>query len=417
MSIANTSIFYQEQHGLGPGSAVEPTDSEIKQGFTTLTSNPDPLPKLFQPLTIRGLKLKNRAVVSPMCMYSSQDGFATNFHLVHIGQYALRGLGLTIMEAAGVLPEGRITPNCLGIWKDEHIDKLKQIVDFVHSNKGAIGIQLAHAGRKSSTNAMWLMKEQGANADEQHGGWPDNVVGPSAIPFNEHSYEPKELSIKEIRRIQNAFADSAVRADIAGFDVIEIHGAHGYLAHQFLSPISNKRTDEYGGSFENRIRFLVETARGIRKVWPKEKPLFVRLSITDWVAPSEDIPTGGWTEEESIELAKILSKEGVDLIDCSTSGSSPKQQLPPLFPGYQIPFAAAIKKEIPALLSGAVGLITDAKQANDALEANSADLIFLGRVLLRNPNFVIDGAAELGIFPQSAHQYERGRQKSKLTFV
>ncbi|KAJ1784510.1 hypothetical protein LPJ59_006339, partial [Coemansia sp. RSA 2399] len=291
MTISDARKFYQEQRGRGPGSAVQPTPSEIKQGFTTLASNPDPLPKLFEPLTVRGLTLKNRVVASPMCMYSSTDGFATDFHIAHIGQFAMRGLGLVIMEASGVLPEGRITPNCLGIWKDEHIEKLAQIVNLAHANKAAIGIQLAHAGRKSSTTAPWLRKEYGANADSQNGGWPDNVVGPSAVPFDEASWSPKELSIEEIKRIQQSFVDAAVRADKAGFDVIELHGAHGYLLHEFLSPISNKRTDEYGGSFENRTRMMVETVRGVRKVWPKEKPLFVRLSITDWVEPSDEIPT------------------------------------------------------------------------------------------------------------------------------
>ncbi|KAJ1737279.1 hypothetical protein H4S06_002421 [Coemansia sp. BCRC 34490] len=416
MTIIDAHNFFQEQKGLGPGAAVQPTASEIKQGFTTITSNPDPLPKLFQPLNIRGLTLKNRAVVSPMCMYSGTDGFANDFHLAHIGQYALRGLGLIIMEATGVVPEGRISPNCLGLWKDEHIEKLTQIVNLAHANKSAIGIQLAHAGRKSSTTALWLIKERGSNADAQNGGWPDNVVGPSAVPYNNGSWTPKELSIGDIKNIQQSFADAAVRANKAGFDVVELHGAHGYLLHEFLSPISNKRTDEYGGSFENRARMVVETARAVRKVWPKEKPLFVRLSITDWVEPSDEIPTGGWTEEESIELAKLLVKEGVDLIDCSTSGSSPKQQIP-LSPGYQIPFATAIKKNVPGILSGAVGLITEAKQANDAVEGDKADLVFLGRVLLRNPNFVLDAATQLGVFPQYPHQYERGRNKSTFTFV
>ncbi|KAJ1958436.1 hypothetical protein GGI12_004734 [Dipsacomyces acuminosporus] len=384
--------FYQPQRGLGPGAAVQPTASEIKQGFTSLSSNPDPLPKLYQPLQIRGLTLKNRSVVSPMCMYSSQDGFATDFHLVHTGQYALRGVGLIIMEATGVAPEGRITPNCLGLWKDEHIEKLQQVTGFAHANKAAIGIQLAHAGRKSSTTPPWLMRAQGRNADKAAQGWPDNVLGPSAVKFDEGSWEPKELTVAEISRIQQNFVDAAIRADKAGFD------------------------DQYGGSFNNRIRFLVETVQGVRKVWPQEKPLFVRVSATDWVEPSDDIPTGGWTEEETVELARILAKEGVDLIDCSTSGSSPKQKIP-LSPGYQVPFAAGIKKQVPGMLSGAVGIIADAKQANSILEENSADLIFLGRILLRDPNFVLDGAAELNTFAQYPHQYERGRKKDKLTFV
>ncbi|KAJ2849540.1 hypothetical protein IWW36_002546 [Coemansia brasiliensis] len=413
--MSSSRNFYHEQKGTGPGTAVQPTASEIKQSFAPGPAI-EPTPKLYQPLTIRQLTLKNRIAMSPMCMYSSSDGFATDFHLVHIGQYALRGVGLIIMEASGVVPEGRITPNCLGIWKDEHIEKLQQIVSFAHTNKSAIGIQLAHAGRKSSTTAPWLMKVHGANADAEHGGWPENVVGPSALPFNEGSWKPQEMSVEQILDVQSKFADAAIRAHKAGFDVIELHGAHGYLIHEFLSPISNQRTDQYGGSFDNRIRFLVETVRKVRQVWPQEKPLFVRLSMTDWVEPSDSILTGGWTEEESIELAKVLAGEGVDLIDCSTSGSSPLQKIPLDF-GYQVPFAAAVKQQVPQMLSGAVGLIVDAKQANEIVENNSADLVFLARTLLREPNFALDAANQLGAFSQYPHQYERGRRKTKHTFV
>ncbi|KAJ2158111.1 hypothetical protein GGF46_004016 [Coemansia sp. RSA 552] len=407
--------FYQEQRGSGPGTAVEPTASEIRQGFAA-GANPAQLPALYTPLKIRGLELKNRVAMSPMCMYSSDDGFATDFHLVHTGQYALRGVGLVIMEAAGVAPEGRITPNCLGIWKDDHVEKLRQIVQFAHTNKGAIGIQLAHAGRKSSTTAPWLMKQRGANADAAHGGWPDKVYGPSAVAFNDSSYQPHELSVEGIREIQQQFVDAARRAHRAGFDMVELHGAHGYLMHEFLSPISNKRTDEYGGSFENRIRFVVETVEQVRAVLPAEMPLFIRLSITDWVGPSDQAPGGGWTEDESVELAKILRNAGVDLVDCSTSGSSPLQKIP-LAPGYQVPFAERIKADVDGMLSGAVGLITDAKQANQIIEQGRADLVFLGRVLLREPNFALDGANLLETFAQYPHQYERGRRKTKYTFV
>ncbi|KAJ1718890.1 hypothetical protein LPJ53_006235 [Coemansia erecta] len=408
--------FFQEQRGHGPGAAVEPTASEVKQGFISHEHNPSPLPRMFQPLTIRGLTLKNRLAVSPMCMYSSTDGFATDFHLVHIGQFAMRGLGLVIMEATGVSPEGRITPNCLGIWQDAHIEKLQQIVRFVHANKAAAGIQLAHAGRKASTTAPWLMKTQGARADETSGGWPHQVVGPSALPFDDRAWMPHELSLDEIRRIQGDFARAAKRALLAGFDVIELHAAHGYLLHEFLSPISNKRTDEYGGSFDNRVRFLVETVRSVRAEWPEDRPLFVRLSVTDWVAPCDAVPGGGWTEEESVELASRLKSEGVDLVDCSTSGSSPLQQIP-LSPGYQVRFAEDIRRQVKGMLTGAVGLITDAQQANDVLEQGRADMVFLGRVLLRDPNFALNAAASLGVFAQYPHQYERGRSKTKLTFV
>ncbi|KAJ1736967.1 hypothetical protein LPJ72_000915 [Coemansia sp. Benny D160-2] len=415
MTVADTNNFFQKQEGNGPGSAVEPTASEISQGFTTITKNPDPLPKLFQPKTIRGLTLKNHMVLSPMCMYSATDGFATNFHLAHIGQYAIRGVGMIMMEDTGVLPEGRVTPTCLGLWKDEQIGKLSEIVNLAHAHNAAIGIQLTHGGRKSSTATMWLRRKEGILVDSEKGGWPDKVVGPSAVPYADDWWHPKELTVEEIHHIQQSFADSAVRAEKAGFDVIELHAAHGYLFHQFLSPISNKRTDEYGGSLENRARMLVETVRRIRKVWSQEKPLFIRISVTDWVAPSDEDPTGGWKEEDSIELAKLLAKEEVDLIDCSANGLSPKQIIPPLVPGFQVPFAAAIKKNVPDILTAAVGYITEAKQANDILEEGKADLIYLGRVMLRNPNFVLDAAAQLGVFPQYPHQYEKGRNKTQIT--
>ncbi|KAJ1897426.1 hypothetical protein LPJ66_003377 [Kickxella alabastrina] len=408
--------FYQEQRGLGPGSAITPTASDVSQGYTTQVGNPSPLPKLFQPLKIRELTLKNRTVVSPMCMYSSQDGFATDFHMVHYGQYALHGLGLIIVEATGVSPEGRITSNCLGIWKDEHIEKLRQVVDFAHVNKSAIGIQLAHSGRKGSSRPLWHIQEHGRYADEATGGWPQRVFGPSPVPFDKDSWTPQEMSLEDIRRVQQDFVDAAVRADKAEFDVIEIHSAHGYLVHEFLSPISNKRTDDYGGSFKNRIRFIVEIVQAVREVWPQEKPLFVRISVTDWVQQSEEIPTGGWTEEESIELAKILSDVGVDLIDCSSSGSSPKQEIP-LGPGYQVRFSTSIKNEVPGIFTGAVGLITDPVQANNILEESKADLVFLARTLLRQPSFVLDAAVKLNVFAQYPHQYERGRNKTKYSFT
>ncbi|KAJ2782926.1 hypothetical protein H4R18_002005 [Coemansia javaensis] len=416
-SSSDPQAFYHEQRARGPGAAVAPTASEVRQGFASEDAQTAAVPALYQPLTVRGVTLKNRIALSPMCMYSSQDGFATDFHLVHVGQYAVRGVGLVVMEAAGVAPEGRITPHCLGLWKDAHVAKLRQIVAFAHAHKAAAGIQLAHAGRKASTTAPWLIKVHGANADAAHGGWPGGVCGPSPLPFSDASWAPHELDAAAIRRIQREFADAARRADAAGFDVLELHGAHGYLLHQFLSPISNARTDEYGGSFDNRIRFVVETVRAVRAVWPPEKPLFVRLSMTDWVAaPAPGAPAGGWTEEEAIELARVLSREGVDLVDCSSSGSSPLQSIP-LAPGYQVPFAAALKAQVPGLLAGAVGLITSAAQANAVLAEQRADLVFMGRALLRDPNLALDAAAQLGAFAQYPHQYERGRAKTRLTFV
>ncbi|KAJ2192033.1 hypothetical protein GGH18_003025, partial [Coemansia sp. RSA 530] len=251
---------------------------------------------------------------------------------------------------------------------------------------------------------------------EEHGGWPNDLIGPSPVPFSDRSWMPAEMTIEQITSIQREFALAAGRARRANFDVLELHGAHGYLIHSFLSPISNRRTDAYGGSFDNRIRFLVETVRSVRTQWPINRPLFVRLSMTDWVEPSGDIPTGGWTEEESIELAKVLAQEQVDLIDCSTSGSSPLQKIP-LELGYQVPFAHAVKRNVPQMLSAAVGLITTAKQANSIIESKHADLVFIARALLREPNFVLDAARQLDAFAQYPHQYERGRSKPKHSFI
>ncbi|KAJ1961060.1 hypothetical protein GGI12_003459 [Dipsacomyces acuminosporus] len=361
------------------------------------------LPKLFQPLKIREQTIKNRLWVSPMCMYSAQDGFTTDFHFAHYSQFAIHGAGLITVEATGVTPEGRITPNCLGLWNDEQIDGLRRIVNHLHKYGATAAIQLGHAGRKASTIPLHLYGTRPSfKADTDEEGWPEEVYGPSAIAYDDLHWTPKELSVDGIHRIQQAFIDAAVRAEKAGFDVIEIHGAHGYLTNEFLSPLSNKRTDKYGGSFENRIRFLVETVRGIRSVWPAEKPLFVRLSTTEWV---ED---AGWNVSDTIALAKVLVSEGVDLLDCSTGGNSPSQKIR-VAPNYQIPNATQIKKNVPGLLVSGIGLITSGIQANKILEEDNIDAVASAREFLRNPAFALTAARELGANIKWSHQYERGR--------
>lgn len=351
--------------------------------------------KLFSPFTIKSITLKNRIVVSPMCMYSCIDGFASNFHLVHLGTRAVGGAGLIIQEATAVLPEGRISYADMGIWKDEHIEKLQEINQFIHEQGSVAGIQLAHAGRKASAETAW---NGGRQIQEGENSWLP--VAPSAIPFHEKDITPKELSIAEIKLIVQAFKDAAKRSLQAGFKVLEIHAAHGYLIHEFYSPLSNFRTDEYGGSFDNRIRFLLEIVEAVKTVWPSELPLLVRISATDWVV-------GGWTIEDSVTLSKVLKEIGVDLIDVSSAANIPKAPIP-VAPNYQVPLAAQIKHEA-NMPTGAVGLITGAQQAEDILQNNEADLIFIARELLRNPYFPLQAAKELGdeiIWPK---QYERSK--------
>ncbi|KAJ2648295.1 hypothetical protein IWW40_004048 [Coemansia sp. RSA 1250] len=406
--VSNPRQFYQLQDP-SPGTPIEPSQLEIDQGFAK-GPNPNPLPKLFQPLKLRGFAAKNRIWVSPMCMYSSQDGFATDFHLSHYSQFAMRGAGLVMVEATGVLPEGRISPNCLGIWQDEHIEGLQRIVNHMHKYGTLAGIQIGHGGRKGSTIPLQMYGTRGSlRSSKEDGGWPENVYGPSAEAYDDLHYKPKEMTIEQIHMVRQAFVDAAVRADKAGFDVLEIHSAHGYLLSEFLSPLSNHRTDEYGGSFENRTRLLLEVIQGIRQVWPHQKPLFVRVSSTDWVE-------GGWTMDDTEALAKILLNAGVDLIDCSSAGNDPKQKIP-LSPGYQVQFAQRIKQQVPGMLSGAVGLISKSEQARQIIEDNEADAIFIGREFLRNPSFVYSTAHELGINVKWNNQYERGRLKTKYSFV
>ena len=328
-----------------------------------------------------------------MCEYSSVDGFPNDWHMVHLGSRAVGGAALVLTEATAITATGRITPDDLGIWKDEHIDAFIPIVRFLHQHGGVSGIQLAHAGRKASTDAPWL---GGKPVPHANGGW--TPVGPSAIPFDEGYEAPHELSEQEICGIVYAFAQAARRALDAGFRVVEIHAAHGYLLQEFLSPLSNHRTDRYGGSFDNRIRLLSEVAAEIRTVWPERLPLFTRISSTDW---HED----GWTVDESVELARRLGPLGVDLIDCSSGGNAPNLKIP-VGPGFQTPFAERVRKEA-GVLSGAVGMITSAAQADHIVRTGQADLVLLAREMLRDPYFPLHAAHELGATISWPKQYLR----------
>jgi len=341
------------------------------------------MPHLFDSFTIRDLEFSNRMFVSPMCEYSSVDGYANDWHLVHLGSRAVGGAGLVLTEATAVLPEGRISPQDLGIWKDEHVDPLKRIVSFIHEQGSVAGMQLAHAGRKASTQRPW---EGDGVVPETEGGW-QNVMAPSAIHFADNYPAPQALTVDGIRQVVRAFADAARRACDAGFRVIEIHAAHGYLIHEFLSPLSNHRDDTYGGSFENRTRLIREIVAAVRSSWPKGAPLFVRISATDWVE-------GGWDLKQSIELARSLKQLGVDLIDCSSGGTVPHAKIP-AGPGYQTPFAQRIRHEA-EILTGAVGMITSPVQAEQIIGTGQADAILIAREFLRDPYWPLRAATELG---------------------
>jgi 2,4-dienoyl-CoA reductase-like NADH-dependent reductase (Old Yellow Enzyme family) len=338
---------------------------------------------LFDPLNIRDITFANRVFVSPMCQYSSTDGYATDWHFVHLGSRAIGGAGLVLTEATAVLPEGRISPQDLGIWMDDHIEPLARVVRFIHEQGSVAGMQLAHAGRKASTYRPG--DGQGA-IPQSEGGW-NNVVAPSALPFSENYPMPQALSIDGIKDIISAFAAAARRACEAGFRVIEIHAAHGYLIHEFLSPLSNQRTDSYGGSFQNRTRILREVVTAVRGSWPEQAPLFVRISATDWME-------GGWDIQQSVELARQLGKLGVDLIDCSSGGNAMQAKIP-VGPGYQTPFAEQVRREA-NILTGAVGMITSPIQAENILAAGQADAIIMAREFLRDPYWPLRAARELG---------------------
>lgn len=351
---------------------------------------------LSSPFKMKTVEFRNRIAVSPMCTYSSEDGFATDWHLVHLGSRAIGGAGLVMTEATAVSSIGRISPNDLGLWKDEHIENLRRITTFIEQHGSVPGIQLAHAGRKGSMASPW----EGAGwVPSQAGGW--QTVAPSAIPFNETYSFPREMTKKDITQAISEFVAAAQRAKEAGFKVVEIHGAHGYLIHEFLSPLSNQRTDEYGGSFENRVRFLLEVVEAVQSIWNPDFPLFVRLSATDWV-------DGGWDLRQSIWLSALLKEKGVDLVDVSTGGLVSEVHIPVAY-GYQLPFSAAIRKET-GILVGAVGLITDAIQAETILQTGGADLILMGRELLRNPYFPLHAMEELGQTAPYPLQYERAKK-------
>jgi len=351
---------------------------------------------LFSPFTLRALTLRNRIGVSPMCQYSSIDGFANDWHLVHLGGLATGGAGLVFTEAAAVLPEGRISPQDLGLWRDAHIPELARAVSFGKAQGAAMGIQLAHAGRKASTKRPW---EGGGTVLPDGGGW-DNVMAPSAIAFSGQYPLPHALSLDDIAHVVTAFHDATVRAQQAGFQVVEVHAAHGYLLHEFLSPLSNHRTDHYGGSFDNRIRLTLDVAAAVRSAWPADLPVFVRISASDWA-------DGGWTLDESVPLAVQLKALGVDVIDCSSGGLAAHQQIV-IGPGYQVPFAKRIRHDA-HIATAAVGLITTPEQAERIVQEGDADLVLLAREMLRNPRWPLAAAHALSATIAWPPQYERGR--------
>jgi len=351
---------------------------------------------LFSPFHLRSLVFPNRIGVSPMCQYSSQDGFATDWHLVHLGSRAQGGAGLVILEASAVVPEGRISPADLGIWKDAHIPALARIASFLHSQGARAGIQLAHAGRKASMAPPQIGDRLFLPAE---GGW--QPVAPSALAFSPTYAVPQSLDQPGIDAVVEAFRQAALRAITAGFDFVEIHAAHGYLLHQFLSPLSNQRTDAFGGSFQNRTRLVLEVARTVRNTWPAHLPIFVRISATDWVetrVPGDRSSSpgwqGGWNIDDSVQLARLLRDQGVDLVDVSSGGLVPNAKVP-VGPGYHVEFASRIRREAP-IPTAAVGLITASAQANAIIEQGDADLVLLGREFLNHPYWPLRAAADLG---------------------
>ncbi|CAD6585588.1 MAG: hypothetical protein TREMPRED_004180 [Tremellales sp. Tagirdzhanova-0007] len=409
-SVPNYPTFLPEQPQ-AIGSLLDPK---------TFPQNEDP-PKLLESISIRGVTFPNRAWVAPMCQYSSDHGHATDHHFVHYGSMAMRGWGSIMVEATAVVPEGRISPEDSGIWQDSQIAGFKRIVDFVHAHKGKIGVQLAHAGRKASTMSPWMQRisqdkgwEGSKVPDDKSGGWHSEVVGPSDISFSPgDNAQPIAASLEYISSLKQAWRDATSRCKEAGFDYIEIHGAHGYLFHEFTDPLSNKRTDQYGGSFENRIRLPLEVSKIVREVW--DGPLFYRVSATDWlddVLGPEMSPSGEkgeyawWGLEQTTKLAQRLAAIGIDLIDVSSGGNDTRQKVP-VEPSYQVPFASHIKQHVRDTIVGTVGIITDPVQANDILQNDEADVVFCGRQVLRDLDFPLRAAQELGCAVAPAVQYER----------
>ncbi|PSS03669.1 NADPH dehydrogenase [Coniella lustricola] len=434
--------FYTPVQSPPAGSAIALLDdnNNNKNNKPSDAAHAQTVPTLFHPLRIRGLTLVNRFVVSPMCQYSADNGHLTDWHLVHLGTLATRGAGLTIVEATSVLPNGRISPEDSGLWQDSQIAPLRRITDYIHSQGHKVGVQLAHAGRKASTLAPWH-GQRGSNhtATVEEGGWPDNVWGPSAIPFSS-TYPPvKEMTVEQIHETVEAFTAAAKRAVEAGFDVIEIHGAHGYLFTAFMSPLSNQRTDDYGGSFENRTRFLIETIKAVRGVIPDSMPVFVRISATEWM---EWTGKATWDLEQSIKLAHLLPELGVDLLDVSSGGNAHDQKIH-IHPYYQVSLAgeirSSLKKAGKSLLVGAVGMITEAEMARDIVQdtclytvgedpekgdckhslgrgsshehedRSQADVVIIARQFLREPEFVLRTAHRLGVQVKWPNQYARAQ--------
>lgn len=354
--------------------------------------------KLLSPIRIRNLEFRNRIFVSPMCQYSAENGIPNDWHFVHLGSRAVGGAGLVMTEATAVSPEGRISPADLGIWSSYHVTAFRRIVSFIQSQGAIAGIQLAHAGRKASTKIPW---EGDGMITENEGGW--QTLAPSAVKFSDSYPLPKEMSISDLKMVGDQFTEAARRSLEAGFQVAEIHMAHGYLLHEFLSPLSNQRKDGYGGELKNRMKFPLEVAKSVRDVWPDHLPLFVRISATDWA-------DGGWDLPQSIALAKELGRIGVDLIDCSSGGIVPGVNIP-VRPGYQVEFAESIRKEA-GILTGAVGLITGAAQAEQILAAGKADVVFLAREFLRDPYFPLHAASILGDDARYPVQYLRAKPKA-----
>ncbi|KND90202.1 putative NADPH dehydrogenase C23G7.10c [Tolypocladium ophioglossoides CBS 100239] len=397
------------------GQAGVPFYTPAQEPAAGTAAHPAAAPTLFQPLRMRGVELHNRFVVSPMCQYSADNGHLTDFHLVHLGQFALNGAGLVVVEASAVEPRGRISPQDAGLWTDSQMAPLRRIVDFAHSQNTRAGIQLAHADRKASTLAPWIRgSAEKALADEAHGGWPGDVVGPSAIPFSESHAAPRGLSVDDIKGLVQSFAESAVRAVKAGFDVIEIHGAHGYLITSFLSPLSNERTDDYGGSFENRTRFLREVVVAVRAVIPADMPLWLRISATEWI---EHAGAPSWDLGQSIRLAKLLPAWGIDVLDVSSGGNNSQQQISRQ-KTYQTDLAREIRRALRAdgidLLISTVGFIDDAEFARDVVQEGpeqSADLALSARQFLRDPQWVLNAAHKLNVPVKWPNQYHHAEPK------
>jgi 2,4-dienoyl-CoA reductase-like NADH-dependent reductase (Old Yellow Enzyme family) len=349
--------------------------------------------ELFSVLRLRGLEFRNRVFVSPMCQYSSRDGLANDWHMVHLGSRAMGGAALVCAEATAVSPEGRISPGDAGLWSDAHAEALRPITAFIKSQGSVAGVQLAHAGRKASTDLPW---RGGGPLKESEGGW--ETLAPSAIPFVEGQPAPREMNAEDFESVVSGFREATARAHEAGFEVVELHMAHGYLLHEFLSPLSNRREDEYGGSFENRVRFPLRVTEAVRAVWPERLPLFVRISATDWAE-------GGWALEQSIEFSIRLRAAGVDLVDCSSGGLVPGVKIP-VGPGYQVPFAAAVRERA-GIATGAVGMITEPRQAEEIIAGGEADAVLLARAMLRDPYWTLRAAKALGVKAQWPVQYGR----------